>query len=364
MKVLFHLGHPAHFHLFKNTINELKAENHQVNIVIKKKDILEKLLRNSGFDYLNILPKGRKDHKIGIAVGQILQDLKLLRLCITKRPDLLVGTSVAIAHVGKLLSIPVLNINEDDAEAVPLYAKLSYPWSTHIIAPNVCSVGKWGGKKIGYEGYHELAYLHPDNFEASKKIASNYVEIDKPYFLIRFAKLGAHHDTNVEGITANLAAEIFEILSKHGNIYITSERELEPAFEKYRLSINPIDIHHVMSFASIYIGDSQTMAAESGVLGVPFIRINDFVGRIGYLKELEEKYNLGYGILPTNSGESIKVVNDLLNNPQLKDAFKYRQRKMLMEKINVAKFFTWFIENFPESPEIIKEDPEIFKNFK
>lgn len=64
-------------------------------------------------------------------------------------------------------------------------------------------------------------------------------------------------------------------------------------------------MHHVMAFASLYIGDSQTMAAEAGVLGVPFVRFNDFVGRIGYLRELEDTYELGYGIhasvLPADS---------------------------------------------------------------
>ena len=67
-------------------------------------------------------------------------------------------------------------------------------------------------------------------------------------------------------------------------------------FEKYRIKINPLDMHHVMAFASLYIGDSQTMAAEAGVLGVPFVRFNDFVGRIGYLRELEDKYRLGFGV--------------------------------------------------------------------
>ena len=52
----------------------------------------------------------------------------------------------------------------------------------------------------------------------------------------------------------------------------------------------------VMRFASLYIGDSQTMAAEAGVLGVPFVRFNDFVGRIGYLRELEDVYRLGFGV--------------------------------------------------------------------
>ena len=41
MKILFHLGHPAHFHLFKNVIKNLKKNKHDVFILIKKKDILE-----------------------------------------------------------------------------------------------------------------------------------------------------------------------------------------------------------------------------------------------------------------------------------------------------------------------------------
>ena len=52
----------------------------------------------------------------------------------------------------------------------------------------------------------------------------------------------------------------------------------------------------MMAFASLYIGDSQTMAAEAGVIGVPFVRFNDFVGRIGYLRELEDTYHLGFGV--------------------------------------------------------------------
>ena len=44
MKVLFHLGHPAHYHLFKNTINTLIDHGHKPIILIKKKDVLEELL--------------------------------------------------------------------------------------------------------------------------------------------------------------------------------------------------------------------------------------------------------------------------------------------------------------------------------
>ena len=49
-----------------------------------------------------------------------------------------------------------------------------------------------------------------------------------------------------------------------------------------------------VAFASLYIGDSQTMAAEAGVLGVPFVRFNDFVGRLGESKmaNMDQKIEL------------------------------------------------------------------------
>ena len=349
MKILFYLGHPAHFHLFKNTISALKIKGNQVFILIKKKDILEDLLKRSGFEYLNILPEGRKDSKAGIALGMLKRDWRLFRYCLGNHPDLMVGTSTEIGHVGTLLGIPSLNVNEDDADVVPLYSKLSYPWATRIVSPVVCNNGKWEKKSIKYEGYHELAYLHPNHFIPSIEVANKYIRTDRPFFLLRFAKLKAHHDSGIKGISTAIARQIVEVLKPHGDIYITSERELESEFEPFRLQIDPLDIHHVMAFASIYIGDSQTMAAEAGVLGVPFVRFNDFVGRIGYLYELENKYRLGFGIKTSDEEKLIPTIKELLVTPDLKEEWQKRREKMLEDKIDVAGFLTYLIEDYPES---------------
>ena len=118
-------------------------------------------------------------------------------------------------------------------------------------------------------------------------------------------------------------------------------------FEPYRIAINPLDIHHVMAFADLYLGDSQTMAAEAGVLGVPFVRFNDFVGRIGYLAELEDKYHLGFGIKPDAEDKLYETVEALLAMPDRKAVFQERRRQMLSEKIDFAVFLTDFIENYP-----------------
>ncbi|KAA5536243.1 DUF354 domain-containing protein [Taibaiella lutea] len=346
MNILFHLGHPAHFHLFKNVIFNLRSRGDKVLVVIKKKDVLEELLKATDIEYLNILPDGRKDGKLHVAIGQLKQDLKLWQVCLKFKPDLLAGTSVAISHVGKFLGIPSINVNEDDAEIVPLYAKLAYPWATRIIAPEVCSVGKWENKKVPYKGYHELAYLHPNHFTPSEEIASKYLNTKEKYFILRFAKLTAHHDDGIKGITNTIALKIIDILSKHGKVFITSERELGQELEPYRLAVKPIDMHHVMAFTELYIGDSQTMAAEAGVLGIPFIRFNDFVGKISYLKQLEEKYKLGYGIRPADEAAMYEKVSEILSLPNLKATFQQRRTEMLNDCIDLAEFLTDYIINY------------------
>ena len=346
MKILIYLGHPAHFYIYKNSILQWNKDGHETFILIKKKDILEDLLKAANLPYHNILEEGRKDSKTGIMLGMLKRAIRLFFFCIKHKPDILTGTSVENSFVGKLLNIPVINVNEDDAAVVPLYAKLSYPFATEILTPQVCNNGKWDSKSTKYNSYHELAYLHPNNFTPDKKIVEQYFSADKPYFIIRFAKLTAHHDRGIKGINAQIAEKVIEILKPHGRIYITSERELEPQFESYRININPLHMHHVMAFAQIYIGDSQTMAAESGVMGVPFIRFNDFVGRIGYLKELEEVYQLGYGIKTCDVEKMYTTLEELVNMPDRRELFQKRKEKMLSEKIDYSQYLTRFIEKY------------------
>lgn len=364
MRILVYLGHPAHFYNYKNVIPRLKENGHTVEILIKKKDVLQELLDNAGMPYHNILKEGRKDSKLGILWGTLKRAWRLNVFCAKFKPDILTGTSVENSWIGRLRHIPVININEDDADVVPKYAKLSYPWADEILTPIVCDNGKWNDKSIKYNSYHELAYLHPNNFTPDKSVVEKYFPIDTPYFLIRFAKLKAHHDTGIKGIDAEIAQKLIRILEPHGRVFISSERALELQFEPYRIHIRPIDMHHVMAFADLYLGDSQTMAAEAGVLGIPFVRFNDFVGRIGYLRELEDVYQLGFGIKTDQVDNLYQTVDSLISMPDRKVVFQSRRLKMLSEKIDFAAFLTWFIENYPQSKKEFRDNPDIQYRFK
>ena len=342
LNFLFYLGHPAHFHLFKNSIRSLKEKGHSVKILIKKKDVLESLLKEAGMEYTNIMIGERGDKKWQIALSLLKRDWEMLKVVRTFKPDVTAGTSAEITHIGFLLNIPSLVVNEDDADVVPLFCKLAYPLATNVLAPNCCRVGKWERKKIGYEGYHELAYLHPDNFIPNPDIKEKY-QLGDRYFIIRLAKLNAHHDEGRKGISKEVVIELLKLLQPVGKVWITSERELEPEFEPFRIAFPPSEIHHVMAFADAYIGDSQTMAAEAAVLGVPAVRFNDFIGEISYLDELENKYQLGFGIRTKDETKLLEVVKQLIGS-DYKKSWTDRRKEMLNDKIDLSVFIVELLQ--------------------
>lgn len=366
MNILIQLSHPAHFHLYKNVAKNLMADGHKVFILIKTKDILEDLLKQSGLPYHNILKEAHRKSKLGILWDMLVRDWRMLRFVKKNKIDLLTGSTVEVAQVGWLTRKYRVNTGEDDMRIVPLFQKMAGPFIQTILSPVSCDNWKLEPKSIKYQGYHKLAYLHPNQFQPDKAVVERYFSTDQPYFVLRFAKLKAYHDieSDAHGINTEIAQHLIDLLLPHGNVYITSERELEPQFEKYRLNINPLDIHHVLAFAKLYVGDSQSMAVEAAMLGTPSLRFNDFAGKIGVLDELEYKYGLTFGISSNKSEELYLKLEELLAMPDLKECFQQRRQKMLSEKIDVTAFFTWFIENYPESCDVMQNDPDYQWRFK
>ena len=365
MKVLFMISHPAHFHMFRYTIDNLKRDGHEVVTVIRPKDVLEQLCQNAGMQVYKVKNRPKKWGLFGLGLFLIEKIFEVWRIARKEKPDLLVGSDGVLAVVGKLIGRPSFECYEDDAEAIALYAKMFFPIYTSLVCPECCSAGKWERKKTGYKSYHELGYLHPNQFTPDKAKVEQYgIDTSNPYILIRFAQLTAHHDVGIHGINTGIAEKVIGMLESAGNIYITSERPLEPQFEKYRIRIDPLDMHHIMAFASLYIGDSQTMAAEAGVLGTPFVRFNDFVGRLSYLNELENSYHLGFGHKTNDVNGFYASIQRWLDTPDRKAVCVERRLKMLSEKIDYAMFLTWFLETYPESVRIMHYDPEYQWRFR
>lgn len=348
MKVIFHLAHPAHFHLFKNVINCLISKRTAVVITYNDKDILEELIQKSKFRLISKKLKSRKNiiHKKDLFFQFIEKSYSLYRILRQEKPTLVIGTSIIISIASKPLGINNIIVNEDDFDIIQQTANFGYRFATKILCPDVCRTGRWDYKCIKYNSYHELSYLHPSHFTPDKNVVVKYFQMDEPFFILRFAKLSAHHDEGIQGISDELALKIVDRLRNYGKVFITTERDIGDNLNKYRLAVNALDMHNLLAFAKLYIGDSQTMAAEAGVLGTPFLRINDFVGRISYLDELENKYKLGWGLKPNEENKLFDIIDSVISEDNNKAEWEKRRKIMLNEKIDYSKFLSEFIENY------------------
>jgi len=364
MKILIYLGHPAQYHFFKNAIKQLKRDNNEVRVLIKTKDILEQLLNEDGVAYTNIQKKFRKNTKWGILRASFHRTRKVCRIAHKFKPDLMIGTDSSIAQSGWLLRIPAITTLEDDEDILKIFAKLTYPFSTDILVPAVCRVGRWEHKKIGYSGYMKLAYLHPNYYTPNEDVVKSY-GITKKFVLIRLAKLVAHHDDHIKGLDASLVDKIISLAEANDyDVYISAETNLDERFKKYQLNIKLADIHHVLSHASLFVSDSQSMSMEASMLGTPNIRFSDFSGRISVLEELESVYGLTIGIKTDQPKRLMDEMTQLLGQKDLKETFQKRKEAMLRDKIDVTAFLVWFIENYPESKKIMTTNPNYQYNFK
>lgn len=368
MKVLLIMSHPAHFHMFRYLIKNLQKHGNEVLVVIRPKDILEELCTKAGVQVIKLKPRPKKANKFRLGVSLILRIIDVCRIVRKNIPDFMIGSDGVIAFAGKIYNVPSYEFFDDDYETIKLYADIYFPLYTGVMASTATDAGKFNYKKIEYPGNKKLTYLWPSYFKPSHEILEKYnIDYTQSYFVLRLSALNAHHDSGVQGITTEIVQRLIDILSPHGQIYITSERPLEPQFEKYRLHINPLDIHHIMAFATLYIGDSQSMAVEAAMLGVPSLRFNDFVGKkkIGVMEELEHVYGLTFGISSHEPDKLYGKVEELLAMPNLREVFQERRQKMLSDKIDVTAFLTWFIENYPQSAEAARHaDAEFWQKFR
>jgi predicted glycosyltransferase len=337
MRLLFDTAHPAHVHLFRNLIARVRREGGEALVAARDKDVAVPLLRAYDIPHVLLSRAGRPGPARN-AAELLARTWKLLLLARRFRPDALVGPSASIGLVGRLIGRPSFVFCEDDAAIVPRFARIAYPLARYVVTPACLAFENYGARHLTYAGYHELAYLHPAHFTPEPRVpAALGLSPDAPYFLVRLVALTGHHDTGAHGITHEMAGRLVELLASRGRVLISSESPLEPALERHRFTAPPESLHHVLAFAALYVGDSQTLSIEAGVLGVPNLRCNSFVDRIACLKELDHTWGLTLGIRPEESHRVLATASVWLADlPGVRRELAERRRRMLAASVDVA----------------------------
>lgn len=351
MRVMVGVGHPKHVHFWKNIIRNLENNGHEVKIVAKAKDITLYLLDVYGFDYKVV---GKNYNGLAKkAYGLIENDLRSLKIAREFKPDILAMGTPYLAQVSTIIRRPHIALL-DTEHATHAY-QLTRPFTDVICTPS-CLKRKINPRKhMPFDGYLELAYLHPNYFKPDQTVLEDLeLSKDEKFIVLRFVSWSASHDVGQHGFIDG--QEMVNKLEDYGVVFITSEQKLSKFYEKYRINVPPERMHDLLYHATMYVGEGAAMASEAAILGTPAIYVNTL--RLGYLDEEEKEYQLVYNFSNPKIAQeqAFNKAVELLEDDNLKDKWKKKREKLLSEKIDVTKFMTELIENYPTSLEELKDN--------
>jgi uncharacterized protein len=359
MRIFIDVGHPAHVHYFKNFIKIMEDKGHTFFVSARERSIIFELLTRYKIPYFN---RGKgSDSIIGKVLYIFAADFKLLLKALIFKPQIFLSfASPYAAQTAWLLRKP--HIVLDDTEHARFGHLFYKPFSKVFLNPS-CFQKDFGKRQIRFKGYSELFYLHPDNIAKNPGISSLLgIPENEKFALLRFVSWKANHDIGHSGLDRQTKTKLINILlEKNYKVFISSEAEnKDPYFERYMIRISPDQIHEVMDQAQLLVTEGATMASECAMMGTPAIFVNSLDA--GTLREQEDKYHLIHGF--RSSVGVLEKISELINTPDLKSIYKLRKDKMLSEKIDPTAFLVWFVENYPASFKIMKENPDYQDRFK
>lgn len=337
MNIFVNISHPAHVHLFKNAIEIMSQNGHNVITAARKKEFTVELLKAYNIKYVLLTNKGKG--LTGLIKELLEQQIKISKIVRKQSIDIMLQMNgIFNAPVGRYYQIPTLAFS--DTENDKWANRVSFTLSKHVFSPtcfNHIIGGSWKNQ-IHYPGYHELAYLSPGY------LSDKIVPEDK--FMVRFVGWGAGHDIGEKGLSHKQKIELVNTLKKFGNVYISSEAPLPDEIADFAHTLHPSKIHEFMMRCKMVVGESATMASEAACLGIPAIFISN-TGR-GYTTEQDKKYGL---IKHYRLNQWKEILNRIEQwaGQDLANEWQERRWNMLNGKIDVTSWLVDLIENYPKS---------------
>ena len=148
------------------------------------------------------------------------------------------------------------------------------------------------------------------------------------------APVYAAHDSGIAGANEAAVMDAAGRLSRYGRVLLSSEKPLGPALKAYANPVPTEHMHHLLSFARLFVGEGGTMAAEAALMGVPSIFSSPLA--TGFLLALERDYGLVRNV-PT-LGEAVELAEGLLATPDLRETWQRRRQDMLADSEDIPEF--------------------------
>lgn len=335
----------------------MEKKGHQFLITAREKEFTHYLLKKHGIEYVS-RGKGSKS-TIGKIFYLLKGDYTLFKNGLKFKPDLLLsfGSSYA-AHASKLLGVP--HIAFDDTEHAKFEHMMYVPFTKCILTPDSFKKD-FGAKHIRFTGTMDMAYLHPKYFKPDIQYLEELKLKNKIYFLLRFVNWSASHDLGQSGFSADGKNNLIKFLAERGEVIISSEGNLPDEFRKYLYKGDPYQIHTVLQYAALFVSESGSMATEAAILGTPSVIVNSSAKYFGVFEYISKFGNLFYF---DDETRAIEKIESLLNTSNLREISTRNSQEYINDTINLTDFMVWFIENYPQSFDVMRSNPDYQFNYK
>lgn len=325
MRILIEVGHPKHVHLFRPLLKRWKARGDIFQVVTRDKDITHALLDRFGVPYV-CLSKQQRSYRSALEL--LVRWLRCVQWVRCFRADIVLSVAgITTALPSRILGVP--NIALTDTETAVLSNRIAFPFADCILTPEWFTL-RLGPRHRTYRGFHEWAYLHPDEFQPKADLVrAEGIDPANPYALVRLVKWDAAHDRGESGLQRADTTKLVNELGKQMPVYISAEGTLPAELQTWVAKFNIHQVHHVLAFATLVIGESPSMATEAALLGVPAVLASSWAGRCGNMQVLEQKFNLMRVF--SRGASAVQTALDLATQLPSRDEIRARRDQLTHE---------------------------------
>ncbi|WP_458205184.1 hypothetical protein [Haladaptatus sp. NG-SE-30] len=332
MKYLFFTNTPAHVHLYRYAIERLRERGHDVLVLGRDYGCTRALLEY--YDLPHEIYGACDTTKFSLFRELPEHYYEIFRRTRRYQPDLIFGVGSYAAHAGAVSRTPVVVVADSEPTTIDHLA--ARPFVDTFLTPH--TFGKdLGENHYEFDGFKELAYLHPDVYEADPTIRERLgVGPREEFAIVRFNAFGSHHDLGHSGFSPAKRRQLVSALADHVTVFVSDEGGGPAPGDAREFDLHPALLHDALAEASLLVADTQTMVTEAALLGTPAIRSNSFVGEsdMGNFLELERE-----GLI-----DNLRAFEDvlarslaLLADDGAKDRLRERRDAYLADKVNLTE---------------------------
>jgi len=332
MKYLVFTNTPAHVHLYRNAVTELRAAGHDVLVLARDYGCTVDLLEWYDLPYSVYGRCGTS--KYSLVRNLPGQYARIFRTVLSYEPDLVFGMGGYAAHAGAVSRSKTILLL--DSEPTGLDHLVSTPFAHAVLTPAAFRKDL-GSDHYVFDGFKESAYLHPETFTPNPSVRDRLGVGDDRYVVVRFNAFGSHHDVGEHGFGPAERRRLLDRLADHATVLVSDEGgDLDlDSLPAEPFDVHPALMHDALAEAALLVADTQTIVTEAALLGTPTIRSNSFVGKsdMGNFVELGER---GLVRNVRSLPEVLAAAEELLTTDGTAETWRRRRDEYLAEMVNLT----------------------------